>query len=526
MKHSPPPIRTALICVSDKTKIIDFTRELHNRSIQILATGGTATLLKNSNIPVREVSDYTGFDEILDGRVKTLHPLIHGGILARGQQDEAVMSDKGITPIDLVVVNLYPFQETISKPSCQLSEAIETIDIGGPTLLRAAAKNFEYVTVAVDHADYLRILDSMKHHQGGVEPKLRYDLAVKAFEYTAHYDGAIANYLGQLNRFENDPVANSFSRTLNAQWIYHQGMRYGENPHQKAAFYIDSKASLGSVSSSHQLQGRELSFNNIADTDAAIACVKQFDRQPACAIIKHANPCGVAVHDRMYCAYQNAYKSDPESAFGGIIAFNHELDEITATEIINTQFVEVIVAPSISDQAIKILSQKEAIRVLACGQWEPSSLSLDYKKVEGGLLVQEADNELYKQLTIVTNRSPNPSELRDLEFAWRVVKLVKSNAIVLARDNMTLGIGAGQTSRVNSARIAALKAQDAKLELNSAVMASDAFIPFTDSIDYAAAHGISAVIQPGGSKNDAKVVAAANANNIAMVLTGTRHFKH
>ncbi len=518
-------ITRALISVSDKTGIVDFARTLYeDYGVEILSTGGTARLLSEAGIPVLEVSDYTGFPEMMAGRVKTLHPKIHGGVLGRRGVDEAVMAEHGITPIDLVVVNLYPFEKTVADPDCDLATAIENIDIGGPTLLRAAAKNHAAVTVVVDADDYPRVLDEMSRHDGGVGDALRFDLAVKAFEHTARYDGAIANYLGTIRP---DGSRRDFPRTFNSQFHHAQAMRYGENPHQKAAFYVEAEPAEASVATAHQIQGKELSYNNIADTDAALECVKQFDEAPACVIVKHANPCGVALGADLLEAYDRAYQTDPESAFGGIIAFNQPLDADTARAIIDRQFVEVIIAPAVTDEATAAVAGKKNVRLLACGQWpaEPAP-RLDFKRVNGGLLVQDADLALYDELKVVTKREPSEQEMTDLLFTWKVAKFVKSNAIVYGRKRMTIGVGAGQMSRVNSARIAAIKAEQAGLEVKGAVMASDAFFPFRDGIDQAAEAGITAVIQPGGSMRDEEVIAAADEHGMAMVFTGMRHFRH
>ena len=518
-------ITRALISVSDKTGIVDFARALHaEHGVEILSTGGTAKLLADAGIPVTEVSDYTGFPEMMDGRVKTLHPKIHGGLLGRRGIDDAIMAEHGIAPIDLVVVNLYPFEKTVADPDCDLATAIENIDIGGPTMLRAAAKNHAAVTVVVEAADYDRVLDEMSRHDGGVSDEVRFDLAVKTFEHTARYDGAIANYLGSIRP---DGTRSDFPRTFNSQFHHVQAMRYGENPHQKAAFYVEAEPAEASVATAHQIQGKELSYNNIADTDAALECVKQFDEAPACVIVKHANPCGVALGADLLQAYDRAYKTDPESAFGGIIAFNQPLDADTARAIVDRQFVEVIIAPAVSDEAAAVVAAKKNVRLLACGQWpaEPAP-RLDFKRVNGGLLVQDADLALYDELRVVTQREPSEQEMTDLLFTWKVAKFVKSNAIVYGRDRMTIGVGAGQMSRVNSARIAAIKAEHAGLEVKGAVMASDAFFPFRDGLDQAAEAGITAVIQPGGSMRDEEVIAAADEHGIAMVFTGMRHFRH
>ncbi len=515
-------ITRALISVSDKSGIVDFARSLHQQDVEILSTGGTARLLAQSGIPVIEVGDYTGFPEMMDGRVKTLHPKVHGGILGRRGTDEAVMAEHGIPPIDMIVVNLYPFEATVANPECDLPTAIENIDIGGPTMLRAAAKNHAAVTVVTDAADYHRILEEMAANSGAVSDATRFDLAVKAFEHTARYDGAIANYLGARTSGE---VAD-FPRTLSLQLQQVQTMRYGENPHQKAAFFIEHNVTEAGIATARQLQGKALSYNNIADTDAALECVKQFDEGPACVIVKHANPCGVALGDNLLEAYERAYSTDPESAFGGIIAFNRELDGETAKAIVERQFVEVIIAPGISAAAAEVVSAKKNVRLLACGEWPEQGARLDYKRVNGGLLVQDADLALHSELKVVTRRAPTEQEMVDLLFTWRVAKYVKSNAIVYGRNGMTIGVGAGQMSRINSARIAGIKAEHAGLEVPGSVMASDAFFPFRDGLDNAAAAGIAAVIQPGGSMRDEEVIAAADEHDIAMLFTGMRHFRH
>ena len=528
-------ISRALISVSDKQNIVEFARFLVNHDVEILSTGGTARLLEKEQIPVIEVSTHTGFPEIMDGRVKTLHPKIHGGILARRGVDDVVMKTHQIGGIDLVVVNLYPFEQTIAAENCSQEQAIENIDIGGPTMLRAAAKNYAHVTVVVEAGDYQRVMEEMARNNGAVSDALRFDFGVKAFEHTARYDGAIANYLGAIDSecgLSNDP--GGFPRTLNMQFKRKQVMRYGENPHQNAVFYINQAHGKPGISSASQLQGKELSYNNIADTDAAIECVKQFSEQPTCVIVKHANPCGVAQADTALEAYQKAYSTDPESAFGGIIAFNCLLDGETASKIDEQQFVEVIVAPQVSAEAREVLSSKKNIRVLETGFWDTDDQSVfgsglsgfDFKKVCGGLLVQELDVALYKSLEVVTRRKPSAQELSDLVFGWKVSKFVKSNAIIYASDKMTVGVGAGQMSRVNSARIAAIKADHAGLNVSGAIMASDAFFPFRDGIDNAAAAGIRAVIQPGGLMRDEEVIAAADEHDIAMVFTSMRHFRH
>ncbi|MES9936222.1 MAG: bifunctional phosphoribosylaminoimidazolecarboxamide formyltransferase/IMP cyclohydrolase, partial [Sedimenticola sp.] len=431
-------ITRALISVSDKTGIVEFARALHERGIQILSTGGTARLLSEQSIPVTEVSEYTGFPEMMDGRVKTLHPKIHGGILGRRGTDDQVMADNGIAPIDMIVVNLYPFEQTVANPDCDLPTAIENIDIGGPTMLRAAAKNHADVTVVVDADDYGRILEEMDQNGGAVTDATRFDLAVKTFEHTSNYDGAIANYLG--TRLAEEP--SDFPRTINLQYRQVQTMRYGENPHQKAAFFVERDQPEACISTARQLQGKELSYNNIADTDAALECVKQYAEGPTCVIVKHANPCGVAQGDNLLHAYDRAYSTDPESAFGGIIAFNEELDAETAQAIVDRQFVEVIIAPSISAAAVDVVSSKKNVRLLECGDWTSEAIHrLDFKRVNGGLLVQDADLAIYNDLKVVTRRAPTEQEMTDLIFTWRVAKFVKSNAIVYGKDGMTIGVG-------------------------------------------------------------------------------------
>ncbi len=524
-------IERALISVSDKTSIVEFARGLRERGVEILSTGGTAKLLTDGGIEVIEVSKYTGFPEMLDGRVKTLHPRIHAGVLARREQPAHLeaLRNHDIPLIDLVVVNLYPFEQTVKREDCDLTLAIENIDIGGPSMLRAAAKNHSAVTVVVDHTDYMLVLEEMDAYEGAVSDVCRFRLAVKAFEHSAHYDGVIANYLSRWQVDDDGKLTQAdFGHSYSMQFIKAQEMRYGENPHQQAAFYIEQPAVPGSIGAATQIQGKELSFNNIADTDAALECVKQY-AEPACVIVKHANPCGVAIADDIGCAYERAYETDPTSAFGGIIAFNRALDAATAQRIIDRQFVEVIIAPEIEDSARKVLAGKQAIRVLASGAWSDTVVAgMDYKRVTGGLLVQDRDTGMVEraELRVVTKRQPSDTELQDLLFAWRVVKFVKSNAIVYAEGGRTLGVGAGQMSRVISARIAAMKAADAGLEVKGAVMASDAFFPFRDGLDQAAAVGIRAVIQPGGSMRDAEVIAAADEHDIAMVFTGMRHFRH
>lgn len=518
-------ITRALISVSDKTGILEFAKELSKYGVEILSTGGTAKMLREAGLSVKDVSEFTGFPEMLDGRVKTLHPKVHGGLLGMRSNPEHVakMKEHGIEPIDMVVVNLYPFEATVAKEGCTLEDAIENIDIGGPTMLRSAAKNHPDVTVVVDHADYGKVLEEMAANDGAVSKETNFRLAVKVYQRTAAYDAAISNWLGRLT----GEGSTLFPDTFTVQFKKAQEMRYGENPHQKAAFYRESAVTEASVATAVQLQGKELSYNNIADTDAALECVRQFADSPACVIVKHANPCGVAVSETVLDAYDRAYRTDPESAFGGIIAFNRELDAATAAAIVERQFVEVIVAPVVSPEASAIVAAKKNVRLLSCGPLPAHpARRLDMKRVTGGLLLQDADLELYNELKVVTKRAPTESEMADLLFAWRIAKFVKSNAIVYAKDSMTIGVGAGQMSRVNSARIAAIKAEHAGLEVKGAVMASDAFFPFRDGIDNAAAAGISAVIQPGGSMRDAEVIAAADEHGMAMVFTGMRHFRH
>ncbi|HTP39942.1 MAG TPA: bifunctional phosphoribosylaminoimidazolecarboxamide formyltransferase/IMP cyclohydrolase [Steroidobacteraceae bacterium] len=515
-------VRRALLSVSDKTGIVDLARALAARGIELLSTGGTAKLLVNAGLAVREVSDYTGFPEIMDGRVKTLHPRVHGGLLGRRGTDEAVMAEHGILPIDLLVINLYPFAATIAKPDCTYAEAVENIDVGGPAMLRGAAKNHADVTVLVDPADYAGVLAELDA-TGDTSIDTRSRLAAKTFAHTAAYDTLVASYLaGQqlpADRFP-DPLDLSFAKI--------QDLRYGENPHQRAAFYRLPGVREAGVGTAQVLQGKELSYNNIADADAAIECVRQFEEN-ACVIVKHANPCGVAVAGTQMDAYDKAHRTDPTSAYGGIIAFNRQLEAETARMITERQFAEVIAAPSITPGARTVLAAKPNLRVLVTGELGgEDSDAPELKSVRGGLLVQDRDQGrlVPGELKVVTARQPDKRELADLLFTWRVAKFVKSNAIVFARDGMTIGVGAGQMSRVYSSRIAAIKAADERLEVRGAVMASDAFFPFKDGIDVAAAYGITAVIQPGGSKRDDEVIAAANDHGMAMVFTGQRHFRH
>jgi phosphoribosylaminoimidazolecarboxamide formyltransferase/IMP cyclohydrolase len=512
-------VRRALLSVSDKHALIPFASGLAELGVEILSTGGTCRALREAGLEVIEVSDKTGFPEIMDGRVKTLHPSIHGGLLGRRGVDDAVMAEHGIEPIDLLVVNLYPFEQTIAREDTTITEAIENIDIGGPAMIRAAAKNHESVAVVVDPVDYEVVLDALKDEV--LSPEMRRRLAAKAYAHTASYDTAITKYLSA--SLGDDPLADQF---LYSGKLLDR-MRYGENPHQDAAFYVDQQAAQGSLARATQLQGKALSYNNIADSDAALECVKQFDA-PACVIVKHANPCGVAVADDIATAYAKAFSTDPTSAFGGIIAFNRTLDAATARAIIDQQFVEVIVAPDVAADAAEVLAEKRNVRVLDTGKWDKTPAGQDFKKVSGGLLVQSSDlgKISVDDLQVVTNKVPTPEQIADMLFAWTVVKYVKSNAIIFCKDKMTIGVGAGQMSRVYSTRVAALKAADEGLSIEGSVMASDAFFPFRDGIDEAAKTGIRAIIQPGGSMRDDEVIEAANEHGLAMVFTSMRHFRH
>ncbi|MEI6745320.1 MAG: bifunctional phosphoribosylaminoimidazolecarboxamide formyltransferase/IMP cyclohydrolase [Methylococcaceae bacterium] len=517
-------ISRALVSVSDKTGVVDFCRSLNQLGIEILSTGGTFKTLTENNITAIEVADYTGFPEMMDGRVKTLHPKIHGGILARRGIDDAVMAANDIRAIDMVVVNLYPFEATIAKPDCDFETAIENIDIGGPTMIRAAAKNHADVAIIVNPSDYSEILKELNNANVALSGATRFNLALKSFEHTARYDTAIATYLSKINNAQ-------FPETLNLQFYQQQTLRYGENPHQNAAFYVEKNPAIGTIAIATQLQGKELSYNNIADADAALECVKSFSEKPTCVIVKHANPCGVAQSDNLLTAYDLAYKTDSTSAFGGIIAFNRELDEQTASEIVARQFVEVIIAPSVSEAAQTILATKQNVRVLATGDWTiqtNTSTEFDYKRVAGGLLVQDRDTGIVfpSDMKVVTKRTPTEQEWADLLFAWKIAKFVKSNAIVYCKNGQLIGVGAGQMSRIYSAKIAGIKANDAGLEVPGSAMASDAFFPFRDGIDAAAEAGITAVIHPGGSMRDQEVIDAANEYNMAMLFTGMRHFRH
>ncbi|EGQ7834023.1 TPA: bifunctional phosphoribosylaminoimidazolecarboxamide formyltransferase/IMP cyclohydrolase [Vibrio vulnificus] len=525
------PIRRALISVSDKTGIVEFAQALAERGVDILSTGGTARLLAEQGIAVTEVSDYTGFPEMMDGRVKTLHPKVHGGVLGRRGQDDEVMEKHGINPIDMVVVNLYPFAETVAKEGCTLADAVENIDIGGPTMVRSAAKNHKDVTIVVNASDYHRIITEMDANDKSLTLETRFDLAIAAFEHTAAYDGMIANYFGTMvpsyGENKEGDEESKFPRTFNQQFIKKQDMRYGENSHQAAAFYVEANPQEASVATARQIQGKALSYNNIADTDAALECVKEFN-EPACVIVKHANPCGVALGKNILEAYNRAYQTDPTSAFGGIIAFNQELDAETATAIVERQFVEVIIAPSVSAEAIEVVAAKKNVRLLECGEWTTKTTGFDVKRVNSGLLVQDRDQGMVSldDLKVVSKRQPTEEELKDALFCWKVAKYVKSNAIVYSKGDMTIGVGAGQMSRVYSAKIAGIKATDEGLQVEGCVMASDAFFPFRDGIDAAAEAGIKCVIQPGGSMRDDEVIAAADEHGMAMIFTGMRHFRH
>lgn len=525
------PIRRALISVSDKTGIVEFAQALAERGVDILSTGGTARLLAEQGIAVTEVSDYTGFPEMMDGRVKTLHPKVHGGVLGRRGQDDDVMAKHGINPIDMVVVNLYPFAETVAKEGCTLADAVENIDIGGPTMVRSAAKNHKDVTIIVNAHDYDRVIAEMDENEKSLTLETRFDLAIAAFEHTAAYDGMIANYFGTMvpsyGENKEGDEESKFPRTFNQQFEKKQDMRYGENSHQAAAFYVEANPQEASVSTARQIQGKALSYNNIADTDAALECVKEFN-EPACVIVKHANPCGVALGKDILEAYNRAYQTDPTSAFGGIIAFNQELDAETAAAIVERQFVEVIIAPSVSAEAIEVVAAKKNVRLLECGEWTTKTTGFDVKRVNGGLLVQDRDQGMVSldDLKVVSKHQPTEEELKDALFCWKVAKYVKSNAIVYSKGDMTIGVGAGQMSRVYSAKIAGIKAADEGLQVEGCVMASDAFFPFRDGIDAAAEAGIKCVIQPGGSMRDDEVIAAADEHGMAMIFTGMRHFRH
>ncbi len=520
------PVRRALISVSDKRGLLDLGKGLDALGVELISTGGSASALRDARVPVRDVADVTGFPEIMGGRVKTLHPRIHGGLLGRRHVDDTVMREHDIEPLDLLVVNLYPFAQTVARPDCSLEEAIENIDIGGPAMLRAAAKNQDRVIVVTDPADYAELIDTIST-QGGTTLALRRRLAAKAFAHTARYDGMIADWLGARTGAAQE---GPFAPTLHLNFERAATLRYGENPHQGGALYVEADApARGIVATARVLAGKPLSYNNIADADAALECVKAFETVPACVIVKHANPCGVALGQDLMDAYDRAFACDSTSAFGGIIAFNQALDLDTAQHVLAQQFVEVVLAPEVDEDALQAFSHKPNVRVLATGAWpkQPAD-SVNYKRVEGGLLVQDTDRDtlLVDDLQVVSKRVPDADQLHDLLFAWHVAMYVKSNAIVYAHGGQTIGIGAGQMSRVISAKIAAMKAAEAKLTVTGSVMASDAFFPFRDGIDAAAEAGITAVIQPGGSMRDAEVIAAADEHDMAMVFTGMRHFRH
>ena len=521
MAETTAPIQRALISVSNKSGLVEFCRSLTEEfNVEIISTGGTLKVLEEASISAVEISQFTNFPEMMDGRVKTLHPKVHGGILARREQDQEIMKENNILAIDLVVVNLYPFKETISKADVSLEEAIENIDIGGPSMVRSAAKNNKYVGVVVEPEDYPLILKEMKSNRGSLSQEMRSSLATKAFNHTANYDTVISGYLSSLTE-------QNFHNRIFAKFQKKEVMRYGENPHQKAAFYVDETKQGNGLGNAIQLQGKQLSYNNIADTDAALECVKSFE-EPTCVIIKHANPCGVATDVDITEAYQKAFDADSTSAFGGIIALNRKLEERTAQQIIDNQFVEVIIAPGVSSSAQKILNTKENIRVLEMESMDKLSSGFKFLSVTDGLLIQEIDNGSIsaKDLKIVSSREPTEEEVQDCLFAWKVCKFVKSNAIVYAKNNQTVGVGAGQMSRIDSAQIAASKAKESGFETKGCAMASDAFFPFRDGIDVAASMGISSIIQPGGSIRDDEIIEAANEANMAMIFTGMRHFRH
>lgn len=522
IEPSRQPIRRALLSLSDKRGLTELGCALHAAGVDLISTGGSASVLRAAKLPVREVSDITDFPEIMDGRVKTLHPRIHGGLLGRAGIDDALMQAHQIEAIDLLVVNLYPFADTIARPGCRIADAIENIDVGGPAMLRAAAKNHDRVAVLVDPDDYAELLESLA--EGGSLPVQRRRWAAKAFAHTAEYDGRIAEYLGS----HSDPEGAAFPPTMHLSLRRAQTLRYGENPHQQAALYLEQPLPRDSICGATPHQGKTLSFNNLADADAALECVRLFD-EPACVIVKHANPCGVAVAANLHEAYDRAYATDPVSAFGGIIAFNRTLDGDTARAIVERQFVEVVIAPGFADLALAAFASKPNVRVLEVADSQPVGVTRrDYRRIHGGLLVQDCDSDALKahDLRVVSQRAPSAHEFVDLMFAWKVAMFVKSNAIVYAQDGRTIGIGAGQMSRVVSAEIAAWKANAANLRVAGSVLASDAFFPFRDGIDAAAKAGIRAVIQPGGSMRDQEVIAAADEHGIAMVYTERRHFRH
>ena len=517
-------IRRALLSVSDKTGLLEFAKALAAHGVELLSTGGTAKALREAGLAVKDVSDHTGFPEMMDGRVKTLHPKVHGGLLGRAGTDDAVMAEHGIEKIDLLVLNLYPFAKVSMDPSSTFEDVIENIDIGGPAMLRSAAKNFARVAVATDPAQYAGIVDELEANGGALSAKTRFRLAVAAFNNVAFYDACISNFLSAK---QDDGSHAQFSAQANGNFVKVMDLRYGENPHQQAAFYRDLWPAPGSLATFTQLQGKELSYNNIADSDAAWECVRQFDA-PACVIVKHANPCGVAVGVACGDAYELAYATDPTSAFGGILAFNTRLDAATCKAILDRQFVEVLIAPDYDEGALEYARKKANVRVLRIPMAKPSPGFIDTKRVGSGMLMQTADDRVITRddLKVVTKMAPTEAQFADLLFAWKVAKFVKSNAIVYAKESRTIGVGAGQMSRVYSARIAGIKAHDANLQVEGSVMASDAFFPFRDGIDAAADAGIKAVIQPGGSMRDAEVIAAADEHGLAMVFTGVRHFRH
>jgi len=522
------PVRRALLSVSDKTGLVELASALAARGVELLSTGGTARALREAGLPVRDVAEVTGFPEIMDGRVKTLHPRVHGGLLGRAGLDEAVMAQHGIPAIDLLVLNLYPFEQVTANRDCTLAEAVENIDIGGPAMLRSAAKNFARVAVATSPQQYAGLLAELQANDGALSAATRFALSLAAFNRVAQYDAAISSYLSAVTDASGEvPVRSAFPAQANGSFVKVMDLRYGENPHQRAAFYRDLHPAPGSLATFEQLQGKELSYNNIADSDAAWECVRQFDA-PACVIVKHANPCGVAVGTGCGDSYERAYATDPTSAFGGIIAFNRTLDAATAKTILDRQFVEVLIAPDYEPGALDYATKKANVRVLRIPLAPASRGFIDTKRVGSGLLMQTADDRIVtrEELKVVTRLAPTEAQFADLLFAWKVAKFVKSNAIVYAQDHHTVGVGAGQMSRVYSARIAGIKAADAGLAVEGSVMASDAFFPFRDGIDAAAAAGIKAVIQPGGSMRDAEVIAAADEHGIAMVFTGVRHFRH
>ncbi len=521
------PVRRALLSVSDKTGLIDLARALAARNVELLSTGGTAKAIREAGLPVKDVSDVTGFPEMMDGRVKTLHPMVHGGLLGRAGTDDAVMAEHGIAPIDLLVLNLYPFESVTARADCSLADAVENIDIGGPAMLRSAAKNFARVAVATSPDQYDALLAELAANDGQLSAAKRFELSVAAFNRVAQYDAAISNYLSAVTDTSAAvPVRNEYPAQMNSSFIKVMDLRYGENPHQSGVFYRDLYPVPGTLATFVQLQGKELSYNNLADADAAWECVRQFE-VPACVIVKHANPCGVAVAADVGGAYEMAYNTDPTSAFGGILAFNRTLDAATAKAILDRQFVEVLIAPDYEPAALEYATKKANVRVLRIPAGDARN-NYDTKRIGSGLLIQSADNRgmTIDELKTVTQRAPSAAELRDLLFAWRVAKYVKSNAIVYAKDERTIGVGAGQMSRVYSTRIAGIKAADAGLVVPGSVMASDAFFPFRDGLDAAAEAGITAVIQPGGSMRDAEVIAAADEHGIAMVFTSVRHFRH